>query len=298
MLTQSVRIRYGRLWPFLNWALFALGSVFVVAALTGTVAYGDGVNFGDGTHYWRGLAYESEHYRYSPTFYWLTAPFRALPLEAFAAIWTALHIAAVAWLAPWMMAVPFVADDAISGNINTFLAVGVVLAVRGHAWTWCLPLLTKVTPGVGILYHVGRRDWEAVAEAAGVTAVIVLIGVVFAPAFWLEWGESLRSGSENYPNIWSGSLIPRIALGAVLCLLSARWIWLLPVGMVVAFPGIWPSSLALLAAIPRLLSSARAGRGRGDLLTPRSLGHHRSTGDRPPATATFREDDVGGDAVG
>jgi len=251
--------RYRPLWPFLNWGLFALGAVFVVLALTGVVRYGDGVNFGDGTNYWEGLAYSDEHYRYSPAFYWVTAPLRALPLEAFAAVWTGLHIAAVAWLAPWMMAFPPVADDAISGNINTFLAIGVVLAVRGHAWTWALPLLTKVTPGVGVLYHVARREWPAVWMALGATAGIFAATYVIQPELWTEWITSLRAAPGNYPTIDVLAPLPvRIAAGAVLCALAARWVWLLPVGMIVAMPGLWPSSFALLAAIPQLVR-ARTG---------------------------------------
>jgi hypothetical protein len=246
--------RYAPLWPYLRWGLFGVGLLFLLMVFSGTITYGDGRVMQDGRNYWEGLAYTDPHYRYSPTFLWLTAPLRALPFEVFSLVWTAMHIAAVAWLAPWMLAVPGVTDDIIAGNINTFFAVGVVLAVRGHAWSWALPLLTKVTPGVGVLYHVGRRDWGAVFMAGAVTLGIVAIGAAVNPELWNGWVDSLRAGTENYATIDVLAPLPvRLAIGAGLCLAASRWIWLLPVGMIVAMPGLWPSSFALLAAIPKLL---------------------------------------------
>jgi hypothetical protein len=212
--------------------------------------------FEDGRNYWQGLAYSDPHYRYSPAFLWATAPLRAVPIEVFQIVWTALHVVAVAWLGPWMLALPGVADDVIAGNINVFLAVALVLK-----W-WPLALLTKVTPGVGVLYHVARREWRRVFVAGGVTLGIVLVGAIIDPHLWIGWAESLRAGTQNYATIDVLAPLPiRVALGAVLCLLAARWVWLLPVGMIVAMPGLWPSSFALLAAIPRLDRNHDEGAG-------------------------------------
>jgi hypothetical protein len=249
--------RYAPLWPYLRWGLFALGLLFIVGVFAGVIPYRFMVQE-DARNYWEGLAYTDPHYRYSPAFLWLTAPLRLLPFEAFAVVWAALHVAAVIWLGPWLMAFPFVADDIIAGNINTFLAVGVVLAVKGHAWSWAFPLLTKVTPGVGVLYHVGRREWGAVFMAGAVTLSIVAIGGAIDPMLWMGWVDSLRAGTENYATIDVLAPLPvRIAIGAALCLAASKWVWLLPVGMIVAMPGLWPSSFALLAAIPLLLKAER-----------------------------------------
>ena len=141
----------------------------------------------------------------------------------------------------------------IRGNVNTFLAACVVLAVRGQAWTWVAVLLTKVTPGVGLAYHLARKEWRALGVGLGVTAAIVSVGFLLAPGFWLSWFDSLRAGAQNYQTLdWLAPLPVRLAAGAVLCALAARWVWLLPVGMLIAVPGLWPASFALLAAIPRL----------------------------------------------
>lgn len=255
--------RYAPVWPFLNWGLFALGALVIVGIMAGVFDYaGKGFGMGDGAAWyyaqtpydWSDRPPGVAEYRYSPAFLWLTAPFRLIPFEAYQVVWVALHFAAVAWLAPWMLAFPGVADDVITGNINTFLAVGVVLAVRGSAWTWAGVLLTKVTPGVGLAYHVARREWRSVGIALGVTGLVVLLAWPFG--LWPEWIDSLRAGPSTYATVdVLGPLPLRIVVGAVLCFLAARWVWLLPVGMIVAMPGLWPASFALLAAVPRLTRS-------------------------------------------
>ena len=252
--------RYSKLAPILNWGLFVIGGAYSVASIAGLTGYPptEGVVAGDAYNYWQGQAYSDPDYRYSPAFYWATAPLRALPFEIFVSIWTALHLLAVAWLAPWMAVVAF--DDVIRGNINVFLAVGLVVAVTGRPWAWAGMLLTKVTPGVGIAYHIGRREWGSVAIAGGTTLAIAAVTWPFG--LWPEWFASLVAGTSNYETIdFLGPLPFRIALGLLLSLAAARWIWLLPLSVILAMPGLWPSTFALLAALPRLIAFS-ATRGK------------------------------------
>lgn len=258
---QGLTGRYAPLWPFLNWGLFVLGAIVIIGIMLGIFDYGGkGVGMGDGAAWyytqtpydWTDRPPGVAEYRYSPAFLWLTEPFRWLPFWAYQVVWVALHFATVAWLAPWMLAFPGVADDVITGNINTFLALGVVLAVRG-APTWPLAMLTKVTPSVGMLYHVGRREWAPLAWSAIIAGTIVGIGWLVQPGIWNDWIASLRVGPDTYVTIDVLAPLPvRLVVGAALCLAAARWVWLLPVGMIVAMPGLWPASFALLAAVPRL----------------------------------------------
>lgn len=263
-MTSSLQLlvrRYGPLWPVINWGLFIIGSALIVGIHLGVIAYGEAAGvMGDGAAWysvdtpydWTDRPPGVAEYRYSPAFLWATAPLRLVTFEVYQALWTALHLAAIAWLGPWTIVLAF--DDVVRGNINTFLAVGVVLAVHGHAWTWALPLLTKVTPGIGLLYHVGRGQWRKVATATGVTAAIVLVTWPFG--LWQEWLSSLWAGPETYASAKALAPLPiRLALGGLLCVAAARWVWLLPMGMVAAMPGLWPSSLALLASLPKLLRS-------------------------------------------
>jgi hypothetical protein len=208
---------------------------------------------GDAWNYWSGIPYESEHYRYAPAYYWVTLPLRALPFEVFVSLWAVAHLAAIAWLGPWTIVLAF--DDVIRGNVTTFLAVAIVLAVRGQAWTWVAVLLTKVTPGVGLLYHVGRREWRAVVVAVATTLFVVV--VTWPLGLWPEWFRSLGAAQGTYPTVDLVAPLPiRVLIGGVLSLAAARWLWLLPIGMIVAMPGLLPSSFALLAALPRLLNAA------------------------------------------
>jgi hypothetical protein len=245
--------RYVRLWPVVSWGLFVAVGAYCVAAVLGLAYFPDplaGIVPVDAWNDWNADPYTSVHARYSPAFYVVIAPLRALPWEAFLAVWIALHFVAIAWLGPWTIVFAF--DDVIRGNITTFLAVAVVFAVRGQAWAWAAVLLTKVTPGVGVLYHVGRREWRAVGFAFGAT--LLLVAVTWPTGLWPDWFEALAAAPDNYPTVDLFAPLPvRFAAGAVLCLAAARWVWLLPVGMIVAMPGLLPSSFALLAALPRLL---------------------------------------------
>ena len=70
------------------------------------------------------------------------------------------------------------------------------------------------------------------------------------------WLRSLTVGSESYPNVWVASLPLRVLLGAFIAWKGP--LWAVPVAMLVAVPGLWPSSFAVLAAIPRLTNRRAA----------------------------------------
>ena len=64
------------------------------------------------------------------------------------------------------------------------LAIACVLALVGLGWpaAWALPLLPKVTPGIGVVWFLVRREWRSLAIAVGLgiavcTAVIVWGGI-------------------------------------------------------------------------------------------------------------------------
>jgi hypothetical protein len=260
----AIKTRYASIWPFVSWGLFVIGAIYCVASIAGLTGWqtgSEGIVAGDAWNYWSAEPYSDEHYRYSPAFYWATLPLRALPWELFLAIWTTAHLAAIVWLGPWTILLAF--DDVVRGNITTFLAAALVFALRGRVWMWATVFLTKVTPGVGILYHAGKHEWRAVVVGIGVTAGVVAVGTFINADLWADWFRSLRVAADNYQTIDALAPLPvRLAVGAALCLFGARWIWLLPLGMIIAMPGLWPSSFALLAALPKLLSSevVRAGR--------------------------------------
>ncbi len=60
------------------------------------------------------------------------------------------------------------------GNVHMLLALAIVLGFRWPA-TWSFVLLTKVTPGIGLLWFAVRREWRSLAIALGATAVLVTL---------------------------------------------------------------------------------------------------------------------------
>ncbi|MEK6191319.1 MAG: glycosyltransferase family 87 protein [Chloroflexota bacterium] len=269
-----------RIWArrqVLGWGVFAGALVYSILVLTGNARYhGDDVTFlmGDAAAYyytatpydWTDDAEGVGEFRYAPAFLWVTAPLRLLPWELFAAVWFGLHIAVLLYLrVPWMLAFIPVMDDALWGNIYTFQALAVVLIVRhGTSSLWATVLLTKVTPGVGLGWHLGRREWRAFATALGVTVLIIGIGFAVNAEIWAEWLAALRAAPENYPGIGDSTtlLILRMAIGGAIAVLAGKTgrTWLLPIGMLVAVPGFFIYSFALLLASVVLYLDARAAR--------------------------------------
>jgi len=219
---------------------------------------------------WHGGLYdipwlEYEAYVYSPAFAQLIYPLTLLPWEAFAALWTGLAIAILFWMrVPWMLAFPGVVDDILRGNIHVFLAGAVVLAVRRQplgAGAWAFPLLTKVTPGIGILWHAVRGEWRAMVVGLGVTAGIAGASVLVAPDPWAEWIGLLvaNAGSDPRIQVIPLPLLIRLPVALAVVVVAARWdrAWLLPIGVMLALPNVWTSSLALLAATAALWLAQR-----------------------------------------
>jgi len=120
-------------------------------------------------------------YLYSPAFAQFFWPILMLPWEVFYGIWLALLTVALLWLArPWLSLVLFppvfitwgiwlllIPRHALSaGNIAILMGLAVVASFR-RPWAWAFLLLTKVTPGVGLLWFVVRREWRNLFIALG-----------------------------------------------------------------------------------------------------------------------------------
>jgi hypothetical protein len=245
-----------------------------------------GIFFRDALAYWRpdlGDLYGGREvgvpstYLYSPAFAQLMWLPGFLPWPVFAALFSGLALVALVWmagpiLAALLLVIPFspVVDEVTTGNIHLFLAAGIVLGFRWPA-AWAFHLLTKVTPGVGVLYLAGRREWRALLVALGVTAGIAVVSFVLAPAAWTEWIETLqRSSQVEVPDRIAaipGPLMARVAVAAVVAVVAGwrGWRWLVPVAVALALPVPWSSGLSVLVAcIPLGLEAWRGRSLRGD----------------------------------
>lgn len=155
------------LWRVAN--LLALGGVVFVATGIALAGYKqDAYIYWWAAHLPAGL-YDSawnsgnlQTYVYSPAFAQSLVPLGLLPWAAFYAVIVAGGTAALVWLAGPILAffgVLFVLpiqDEVMTGNIHLLLAAAVVLGFRYPA-AWAFVLLTKVVPGVGLLWFAVRR---------------------------------------------------------------------------------------------------------------------------------------------
>lgn len=209
-------------------------------------------------------------YYYSPAFLQLFGPILALSFPTFLAIWYVLNGAALlavarSWL-PVALLSGFVALEVLRGNIETLMALAIVAGFRWPA-AWAFILLTKVTPGVGLLWFVARREWRQLGIALGATVAIAGLSFVFAPGLWRAWVESLvANAGVSIP--WAYFPVPllvRLPIAAALALLAGwrGWRWMVPIASTLAMPALWPVNLTLLVAIFPLL-----GRGSERAVEP------------------------------
>jgi Glycosyltransferase family 87 len=194
-------------------------------------------------------------YVYSPAFLQGIAWLKVLPWTAFLAAWTAILLLAVRFLVGprlWALAILLAAIEILGGNIHLLLAVAIVVGFRWPA-AWSFVLLTKVTPGVGLLWFVVRREWRNLAIALGATAAVVVVSWVIAPRAWADWVDVLAASSSKTAGTWSAVPVPiwlRLPLAAALVAWGARTDrrWTVPVAAMLALPALWFGGTSMLLA--------------------------------------------------
>jgi Glycosyltransferase family 87 len=197
-------------------------------------------------------------FRYAPTVAWLFLPATWLTWEQLIAVYVALSIGAL-WLLTgrrtllFLAAFPPVLLELLNGNVHLFLALAIWAGLRwapNGAAAWAFVLLTKVTPGVGLVWFVARREWRHLAVALGVTGAIVLVGVVLAPSLWSDWVRSIMVASNVPPPPGVPPLIVRLPIAAAIAWYAGRTdrAWLVPVAAFVGLPIWWLQGTAILTA--------------------------------------------------
>jgi hypothetical protein len=205
-------------------------------------------------------------YVYSPAFLQLLTPSTALPWQAFMAVWTALLILAVQFLTgPRLLAAgllfPFAAMEIAGGNVSLLLAAAIVVGFRWPA-AWSIVLLTKITPGIGLLWFAVRREWRSLGIALGATALIVLVSFVTVPDQWRDWIDVvLRNVAAGKSGTWASVPLPlwiRLPFAIALVVWGARTDrrWTVPVAAMLALPALWYGGLSMLLAVIPLLREA------------------------------------------
>ena len=193
-------------------------------------------------------------YVYSPAFLQLVTPLAALPWQAFMAAWTLVLLAGVRFLTGprWFaFGVLFALMEIAGGNISILIAVAMVVGFRWPA-AWAFVLLTKVTPGIGLLWFAVRREWNALAIAIVATAGVFVISAMFMPAAWSEWLTILTTVSGR-GGTWAAVPIPllvRLPVAVALVVWGARTDrrWVVPVAGMIALPALWYGGFSMLLA--------------------------------------------------
>jgi Glycosyltransferase family 87 len=236
-----------------------------------------GLDFsGDAEAYWRtdlDRLYEdsafntANAYLYSPVFAQVISPLTDLTFRGFYAVWTTIQNLALMFIvgpvagAASQYVFPGVRGNLFSGNIHILMALAIVVGFRYPA-AWSFMLLTKVTPGVGLLWFAVRREWRALAIALGVTLALALVSFILAPQAWFDWFELLASSSGSAVtegNVIELPLSVRIAAAAVIVVVAALTSqrWLVPVSVLLAQPAVWRSGPAILLAVVPLFIADR-----------------------------------------
>jgi hypothetical protein len=214
-------------------------------------------------------------YLYSPAFAQAIAPLRWLGWDAFRAVWRGTEIASLAFFTGPLVgllvfAAPFETEVRL-GNINLLIGLAVVAGFRWPA-TWSFVLLTKITPGVGLLWFLVRREWRSLAIAVGVTLAIAAVSFVAAPGLWFDWIRSTAAQSTpaGVPLVVTAPLPVRIAAAALLVVWGARtdrrWTVLVAACLATPVVAIW--TVSMLAGVPFLLNWRWPGFGAAATQAP------------------------------
>lgn len=167
---------------------------------------------------------------------------------------------------------PPVAAEINAANINFPIGLAILAAFRWPV-LWAFPLLTKVTPGVGLLWFAVRREWRSLTIAVGTAAGLAAASFLVAPSLWAKYVDFMANGTPQvagwpfpYP-LWL-RLPPAIALVVWGARTDRRWV--VPAAALLVLPRLYFQSPALLLAVLPTLSGGwasieRSGRGERQL---------------------------------
>lgn len=218
----------------------------------------------DGFDYSAARQGDTGAYLYSPVFAQLIAPLTALPWPLFAGVWTAVVAAPLLWLAGrsaiLLVVLPPVFMSVALGQLDLPFAAVTLVGLRWPA-VWVLPILTKVTPGIGLLWFLVRREWRSLWLALIATVVLAGVSASLDRDGWAGWLAMLRRA--EFPELGGGLWFLPVALWIRLPAAAAliAWgaatdrRWVLPVGVLLSLPTVWLNSPTILIALLPLLAA-------------------------------------------
>jgi hypothetical protein len=223
---------------------------------------------------WQGAMYDRspdtlDAYLYSPAFAEAVWPLTRLPWPVFGWLWALAVVTALVVLLkplgwPWVFALLLCCTpEIVSGNVFWLLAL---VAAYGLRWPalWAFALLTKLTPGIGLLWFAVRREWRPLLVAAAATALVAAVSVALDAGLWRDWFSMLQANASRTSGSVGSDLMPpllyRLPVGLALVVwggLTDRR-WTIPAAMVLVTPVASIATFTMLAALPRLQSRSAA----------------------------------------
>lgn len=201
---------------------------------------------------------------YSPAFAQVLWPLTQLPWPVFAVLFAVLPAVVFAWLLwplPWQWAVPLwlaTLPEIVNGNVYWLLALVAVVGMQ-RPGTWVIAALTKITPCLGPIWFLARREWRDLARSLVVITTVALLSMSLDARAWWDWfaflGENLAQSNGDTTIAILPPLVVRLPLAVALVVYAARTgrTHLIPLAMVVSTPVLFITSFTMLAAIPRLV---------------------------------------------
>ena len=209
---------------------------------------------------------------YSPAAAQSMAAFQLLSFDAFVALLRGAEVVALfALTGPLLPLVVFwspLASEINAANVNLLI---VAVAVWGLRWpaAWSFVLLTKVTPGVGLLWFAVRREWRNLGIALGVTAAIVIVSFAVAPGQWFEWIAFLATmtPSDGVP-LWA-----RLVIAAAIVTWGALTDrpWTVVLAVTIGAPRLYLQTPAMLVGLLYYVRPQMSDLGRLTLLSMRTI---------------------------
>jgi hypothetical protein len=216
-------------------------------------------------------------YMYPPPLAQLMTLIQPIGWGLFITLWTTLLWAALAYMLgrwtwlfvflgiatvvfSWPLALADVLGHGLNGNVQLFIAAGIVLAFRGNVLGWLPGLLTKVVSGLGLGWYVLRGEWRPVAITAIGTAVVVAVSFAFGASLWGEW-ISWTVGHAGAPPPVALEPIPfvvRLPMSVALLVWGAKTnrVWVVPTVVGWGTPGLYLGTYPSMwiGAIPLFLN--------------------------------------------
>lgn len=268
-------------------ATLGIGIAFAIAQVAGVTPFAfDAGSYwsatpGDLYHGWENRPDGRAPFLYSPAFADALIPLRILPDRVFTGLWqlglfAALAAVARGWSLVFVLAalpsllfnvlepLDMVIRDIAHGNVQVFLGAIAVLGLRFPA-LWAFALLSKVTPGVGLVWFLARREWRNLAIAVGLTGAIALASFLYRPGDWFDWFAFLRESTSYQFPLW---VVPvplpvRLLMSAAVVWWGGRTDrpWVVPIAVGWAIPMPYLTMIATMVfAIPVLASHERRAR--------------------------------------